>query len=117
MYTIKVDEASNQVEVEFSGMVSVDEAALYVFELQRAFIADRLRAGYSIVVDLAECPVQSQATIGAMRAHMATMPKAGAIAVVVGSSPVRMQATRLFTQAYARIVDTPDQARAWIGPH
>lgn len=49
-----------------------------------------------------------------MRAHMATMPKANALAIVVGSSAARMQVRRLFIQPYARIVATVEDGRDWV---
>jgi hypothetical protein len=114
MYTITVDAPANWVEVEFAGMLSVDDAALYVFELQRAFIAGRLRTGYGMIIDVAQCATQSHETMAAMRTHMASTPKAGAIGIIAGVSPARTQVERLFTQSYARVADTADEARAWV---
>ncbi len=42
------------------------------------------------------------------------MPKAAALAIVTGSSLARMQIKRLFTQPYARIVNTVEEGRAWV---
>ena len=67
-----------------------------------------------MVIDVSDCLIQQQDTPKAFGAHMASMPKARAIAIVTGSSLARMQIRRLFTQPYARIVATVDEGRAWV---
>ena len=76
-------------------------------------IAHRLRS-YTMVIDVSECPIQSQDMILAMGKHMAEMPKARALAIVTGSSLARMQVRRLFTQPYARVTSTVAEGRAWV---
>ena len=113
MYDTQVDRARGVVEATLSGMMTIDEVAAYIADLKRAFVVHRLRS-YSMVIDVTRCPIQQQDMIRAMGAHMATMPKADALAIVVGSSLARMQVRRLFTQPYARIVATVDEGRAWV---
>ena len=81
--------------------------------LKRRFIAHRLRR-YRMIIDVSDCPIQSQQMIGEMGRHMATMPRAYALAVVTGSSLARMQVRRLFTQSYVRITATVEEGRAWV---
>jgi hypothetical protein len=112
MYSIRIDASHSVIEVELGGMMSADEAASYIADLKRAFVAHKLRS-YAMVIDVSACPIQSQDMVRAMGAHMATMPKARALAVVTGSSLARMQVRRLFTQPYTRIVATVEEGRAW----
>lgn len=113
MYEIKVDKPRELIEVRLGGMMTVEEVGAYIAELQRLFIANRLRT-YVMVIDVSECPIQSQDMIVAMGVHMAKMPKSRALAVVTGSSLAKMQVRRLFTQPYTRIVTTPADGLAWV---
>ncbi|SEM42634.1 hypothetical protein SAMN05192583_0160 [Sphingomonas gellani] len=114
MYRIAVDTVHAVVEVTLSGMMTVEEGAAYINDLRRALVVNRLRYGYAMVIDVSECPIQQQDIIQTMRAHMAEMPKARALAIVTGSSLARMQVRRLFTQSYARIAASIDEGRAWV---
>ena len=113
MYDIQIDRRHNLLEATLSGMMTVDEVSAYVADLKRAFVMNKLRS-YSMVIDVTNCPIQQQSMVQAMGSHMATMPKAKALAIVVGSSLARMQVRRLFTQPYARIVATIEEGRAWV---
>lgn len=113
MYDIHIDRTHNLVEATLGGMMTIDEVAAYIVDLKRAFVMNKLHS-YSMIVDVTNCPIQQQSMIQAMGSHMATMPKATALAVVVGSSLARMQVRRLFTQPYARIVSTTEEGRAWV---
>lgn len=113
MYVIEVDRLNELIEVRLGGMMPLDEVASYIGELKRLFIAHRLRS-YAMVIDVSDCPIQSQDMIQAMGQHMATMPKARALAIVTGSSLARMQVRRLFKQPYARITANQAEGRAWV---
>ena len=113
MYDIQVDRTQNLIEATLSGMMTLDEVTAYIADLKRAFVMNRLRS-YAMVIDVSDCPIQQQGMIQAMGTHMATMPKAHALAIVVGSSLARMQVRRLFTQPYARIFGTVEDARVWV---
>jgi hypothetical protein len=113
MYTIKVDKRLELVEVNLSGMMSTEEVAAYIADLKRAFVSHRLHS-YVMVIDVTNCPIQSQDMIQAMGQHMATMPKARALAIVTGSSLSRMQVRRLFTQPYARTTANVAEGRSWV---
>lgn len=111
MYSIRIDSQQGVIDVALTGMMSVDEVADYVRDLRREIVAHRMRA-YAMVIDLTDCPIQSQDVIGAIGRHMADMPKA--LALVTGSSLARMQVRRLFTQPYARVVATRAEGWAWV---
>ena len=113
MYEIGVDVRSAMIEVKLGGLMTAVEVATYVDELKRQFVAHRLRR-YVMVIDVTDCPIQPQDVIRAIGGHMATMPKAAALAIVTGGSLVKMQVRRLFTQPYARVTHTPQAGRAWV---
>lgn len=113
MYKIAIDRPRNLVEVALGGLMTVQEVAEYIADLQRQFIANHMRS-YVMIIDVSQAPIQSQDMIRAMGQHMGAMPKARAIAVVTGSSLARMQIKRLFTQSYSRIVTTIEEGRAWV---
>ncbi|WP_267395765.1 MULTISPECIES: STAS/SEC14 domain-containing protein [unclassified Sphingomonas] len=114
MYRIAVDARRGLVEVVLSGMLSLDETATYINDLRRSFVVNKLQPNYAMVIDVSACNIQAQDMIKAMGEHMAAMPKARAIVIVTGSSLARMQVRRLFTQPYARIVSTQEEALAWV---
>lgn len=113
MYKIRIDRPKALVEVELGGMMSTEEVGVYISDLRNQFVVHQVRR-YGMVIDVTRCPIQSQDMIVAMGRHMATMPKAQALAVVVGGSLARMQVRRLFTQPYARIVASAEEGRAWV---
>lgn len=113
MYRIALDSQHGVINVTLSGMMTIDEVAAYIADVKRTCVANRLRE-YAMVIDVRDCPIQQQDTIKAMGAHMATMPKARSLAVVTGSSLAKMQIRRLFTQPYARIVNTIEDGQEWV---
>lgn len=113
MYSIAVMAPAGLVEVTLGGLMTVEEVVNYIRDLKAAFVRHRLRS-YAFILDVAACPIQQQDMLQSMGAHMVTMPKARAIAVVTGSSLARMQIRRLFIQPYARITTNMADARAWV---
>lgn len=114
MYDIQVDASQGVVEVTLGGLMPLDEVSAYIADLKRAIGTHGIGGSYAMIIDVSDCPIQSQDMIKAMGAHMATMPKARALAIVTGSSLARMQIKRLFTQPYARIVATVEEGRSWV---
>lgn len=113
MYDIAIDDRLGLVHVTLSGMMSIAEVDGYIAELKKAFVRHRLRE-WSFLLDITNCPIQQQDMLLVMGKHMATMPKARSIGIVTGSSLARMQVRRLFTQPYARITASIEDARAWV---
>ncbi|WP_294353709.1 hypothetical protein [uncultured Sphingomonas sp.] len=113
MYSIKIDKANSLVNVALTGMMGLPEVAAYIAELKRQFVAQRLH-DYAMVIDVTDMPIQSQDTITAMGEHMASMPKARALAVVTGRSLARMQVRRLFKQPYCRVTSTVAEGVSWV---
>lgn len=94
-------------------MMTLPELAAYIADNRRACVAHRLR-DYAMVIDVRECPIQQQDPIRAKGEHMASTPKARALAIVTGRSLAKIQIRRRFAQPYARIVDTVEQGQAWV---
>lgn len=113
MFSVKVDLVNDLIEAELGGMMSTDEVGAYIAELRRLFILNKLRSP-AMIIDLSNCPIQSQDMIHAMGQHMTTTPKTRALAIVTESSLARMQVRRLFKQPYARITATIAEGRAWV---
>lgn len=113
MYTITVDRPTEVVEVTLAGMMPPDEVAAYIADVRRALVANGLRH-YAMVIDVSDCPIQSQDMVRSMGEHMASMPRARALAIVTGSSLARLQVRRLFKQPYARITATLAEGRDWV---
>lgn len=114
MYQITIADADRLVLVRLGGMMSIEEVDRYMAELGGAMVAHRLTSDYRLIIDVTDCPVQTQAMIDRMRTHMSAAPRAASIAVVTGSSLAKMQIRRLFQQPYARIVHSLAEARTWV---
>lgn len=114
MHQITVTPSNNLVDITLSGLMSPDDVRTYIADLTHQMVKGRLSAGYRMIIDVSDCPIQTQDMINTMASHMSGMLKAGAIAIVTGSSLARMQVRRLFHQPYARVVGTPAEARAWV---
>ncbi|WP_294300735.1 hypothetical protein [uncultured Sphingomonas sp.] len=113
MYKIVVDSAHSLIRLDMDGMLSPAEADRLVADLIGRIAAERM-TGYGLIIDVSRCPVQAQDIIAAMRGHLGRMRNARAVAVVAGSMLGRLQLQRLFDQPFARIVDSYDEARAWV---
>ena len=114
MHRITISPRDNLVDITLLGLMSADDVGQYIVDLSQQMVAKRMASGYRMIIDVSDCPIQTQDMIKAMGTHMAGMMKASAIAVVTGSSLARMQVRRLFQQPYARVVGTMAEARAWV---
>lgn len=113
MYSIEVERAAQLIEVKLGGLMQAEEVGGYIDDVRRAFVGNGLRS-YVMVIDVSDCPIQTQEMVREMGAHRAAMPKARALAIVTGDSAARMQVRRLFKQPYARIVATVAEGRDWV---
>ena len=114
MYAITADAAHNLVEVVRGGLMWGAETDAYIADLRHQMVRHRIHPGYGFVLDVSECTIQTQDMLQAMGKHMATMPKAGSIAIVSTSQLARRQIRRLFDQPYARIVASIADGRRWV---
>ncbi|MFM9828095.1 MAG: hypothetical protein ACKVOB_05020 [Sphingomonas sp.] len=113
MYKIDIDKSHALISIELGGMLSVDEVNEFVSELVRQVMAARL-SSYAMLIDVSNCPVQSQDMVNAMGQQLANMQHARALAVVTGTSLARLQVRRLFTQPFTRFTSTREAGLAWV---
>jgi hypothetical protein len=114
MYSVQIDLDRSIIDTALAGFLSAEDVQGYVRDVQAALILNQFYRGYALIVDVGGCAIQPQATLSALAQHMAAMPKARRIAVVVGTTPAISQVRRLFRQDYARIVPTRQHGLAWI---
>lgn len=113
MYKIVIDPTHALVRLDMEGMLSLAESDRLVGDLIHSIREARLRR-YAIVIDVTRCGVQSQDMIAAMAAHLTKMQNAYAIALVTGTTLVRMQVQRIFAQPIAHFAATYDEALRWV---
>lgn len=113
MYKLVVDRQHSLVRLDMEGMLTPAQADQLVGDLMRQIAAARF-ASYALVIDVSRCPVQAQDMIGAMGAHLTKMKNARALAIVTGTTLVRIQVRRIFDQPFTRFAATYDEALAWV---
>ncbi len=113
MYKIVIDPTHALVRLDMEGMLSPAESDQLVGDLIRSIGEARLRR-YAIIIDVTRCGVQSQDMIAAMASHLTKMQNAYAIALVTGTTLVRMQVRRIFPQSIVHFASTYDEALRWI---
>lgn len=113
MYKITVDRGHGLVKIEMRAMLDVADSARLVADLIAQITEARLES-YALILDIAECPVQSQEMIAAMGQHLTRMQRVRAIAIVTGKMLVRLQVRRIFSQPFTRFTATYDEALRWV---
>ncbi len=113
MYKIVIDPTHALVRLDMAGMLSPTESDQLVGDLVRSIGEARLRR-YAIIIDVTWCGVQSQDMIAAMASHLTKMQNAYAIALVTGTTLVRMQLRRIFSQPTVHFAATYDDALRWV---
>lgn len=114
MFKIVRDVSHNLIDVRLSGFFEVADAEEYVAAIKDMFFRARMAAGYRIIIDCSECQLQKQEVLAVFAKHMAEFPKAKRIAVVTGSSLIRMQIKRVMTQSYMEIFEDRQAAHHWV---
>ena len=72
MYKITVDRGHALVKIEMRAMLDVADSGRLVSELIAQITEARL-ASYALILDIAQCPIQSQEMIAAMGEHLTKM--------------------------------------------
>ena len=114
MHNLIIDASYNLVKVELSGMLTPGDVERYGADLKSRFTMGKLRPGYRMLLDVSKCCIQPQETIAAFQRHVAGAPKSERIAIVTGSSVIRMQVRRVMTQSYAKLFTDRAQAFHWL---
>ena len=89
------------------------DADRLVADLITQITAARLPS-YAMIIDVSRCPVQAQDMIAAMGDHLTKMRNARALAIVTGTTLVRLQVRRIFNQPFTRFATSYDHALAWV---
>lgn len=114
MYQIAVDRERALIRVKHAGFFTVEEVRAYAADLARTFIGAFGARPYSMVIDIADCAIQSQEVIRAFKDHIAAFPKAQRLAVVTGQSLARRQLLRILPRDYLESFETDEQADQWL---
>lgn len=114
MYKITIVKSRNLVESKMNGTFSPSMVLDYEAALREHFDDGTLQPGYMMLIDVSGAKIQTQQTICAFIQHVARMPKASRIAVVVGTSVIRMQVRRVLQQPYLRLFDARSEALPWL---
>lgn len=113
MYKLVVDRHHALIRLDMEGMLSPADADRLVEDLIGQIAAARL-ARYGLIIDVSRCPVQAQDMIAAMGGHLTMMKHAHALAIVTGTTLVRLQVRRIFDQPFTRFTTTYAEALAWV---
>ncbi|MEG3175292.1 hypothetical protein U1872_03555 [Sphingomonas sp. RB3P16] len=113
MYKITVDRGHALVKIDMHGMLEVADTARLVSDLI-AQVTEARFDSYALIIDVSQCPVQSQDMIGAMAQHLTRMQRARGVAIVTGTMLARLQVRRVFSQPFAHFVSTYDEALRWV---
>ena len=114
MYKITVLRSRNLVESKLSGAFTPAEVLAYEAALVTHFTDGALQPGYVMLIDVSDAVIQSQETIELFIRHVDRMPKASRIAVLVGTSVIRMQVRRVLQQPYLRWFKERAAALEWL---
>ncbi|TPG53906.1 hypothetical protein [Sphingomonas glacialis] len=113
MYKITVDRGHALIKIEMRAMLDVADSARLVSELIAQITEARLES-YALILDISQCPVQSQDMISAMGQHLTRMKRVRAIAIVTGTMLARLQVRRIFSQPFTRFTSTYDEGLRWV---
>lgn len=113
MYKIVVDRTHALIRLDMHGMLTRADADRLVADLIAQITAARLPS-YAMIIDVSRCPVQAQDMIAAMGDHLTRMKNARALAIVTGTTLVRLQVRRIFNQPFTRFATSYDDALAWV---
>lgn len=113
MYKIVVDRSHALLRLDMHGMLSRADADQLVADLIAQITAARLPS-YVMIIDVSRCPVQAKDMTAAMGDHLTKMKNARALAIVTGTTLVRLQVRRIFNQPLTRFTTSYDDALAWV---
>lgn len=115
MFNVSVLPPGTIIESVLSGFFDVAEVEAYADVAEAAIRrCARLPGGYRMLIDVSACQIQSQVVLGAFAEHIARVPRADRLAVVTGSSIMRMQIRRLLGRPYTSLFADRDEALAWL---
>ncbi|MEH3047554.1 STAS/SEC14 domain-containing protein [Sphingomonas adhaesiva] len=114
MYSYRFDHHSNALDIRWERIFTPQEVALYAADLQAAFLRERFRPGYRLLIDMSACVAQPRDTLAAFERAMGNFPKASRIAIVAVNAVMQAQVRRVMTQPYLQVFTDPAPARDWL---
>jgi hypothetical protein len=114
-YNLHADRAPDCIVATLSGFFSLSQVAAYAHDSEQLIRDISIRRGrYRMVIDIRNCAIQSQDVIAAFGAHVAGVPRAHRLAVVVRSAIVRGQIRRIIGRPEIAIFEDLAEAVNWI---
>ncbi|MET3710334.1 hypothetical protein ABIC65_001014 [Sphingomonas trueperi] len=114
MYTIRFQPEHSLLDIAWHRILLADQVPDYARQCLQQFLAQGLKPGYLLRMDMRKSAVQPRDTLDSFARSFRDFPKASRIAVVTASALQRMQVLRVMTQPYLRVFDDPDQAMAGL---
>ncbi|MBY0300975.1 MULTISPECIES: hypothetical protein [Sphingomonas] len=113
MYKIVVDRTHTLIRLDVTGMLTAAVADQLAGDMIARVMEAQLES-YVLIIDISRCPVQSQDIIGLIGGHLTKMKRARGVAIVTGSTLVRLQLRRIFDQPFTRFAATHAEALDWL---
>lgn len=114
MYTIRFQPEHSLLDIAWHRIFLPDQVPDYARQCLRQFLAEGLRPGYLLRMDMRESAVQPRDTLDSFARSFRDFPKASRIAVITASALQRMQVLRVMTQPYLRVFDDTDAGLNWL---
>jgi len=113
-YSLKLCPPGDLILTTLSGFFTVAGAAAYAVEAEQLIKRTALQnGGYRLIIDVSGCSIQPQDVIAAFSAHVTAVPRARRLAVVTGSSIIRMQMRRIIGRSDIAMFESATDALIW----
>lgn len=114
MYTIRFQPEHSLLDIAWHRIFLADQVPDYARQCLQQFLAQGLKPGYLLRMDMRESAVQPRDTLDSFTSSFRDFPKASRIAVITASALQRMQVLRVMTQSYLRVFDDADAGLDWL---
>jgi hypothetical protein len=114
MYTIRFQPERGLLDIAWHSIFLPDQVPGYARQCLQQFVAEGLKPGYLLRMDMRESAVQPRDTLDSFASSFRDFPKASRIAVITASALQRMQVLRVMTQPYLRVFDDADAGLDWL---
>lgn len=114
MYTIRFQPEYGLLDIAWHHIFLPEQVPDYAHQCLQQFLAQGLKPGYLLRIDMRESAVQPRDTLDSFARSFRDFPKASRIAVITTRALQRMQVLRVMTQPYLRVFDDADAGLAWL---
>ena len=114
MFKLMVDPSYSLIESKLAGFLTVAEVQDYASEAEPLIDRCAARGGYRMLIDVSGCSIQAQEVVTAFQRHVARVPQAQRLAVITGSSIVRMQVRRIISRSGIEMFSDRAAAMTWL---